>query len=63
VRVHQQQTTSAARWGSPRPKGEGGQFRHGPTLKVSRQNLMLPIMLAMFVVRSLIVGAMVEEAR
>jgi hypothetical protein len=30
---------------------------------VSRQNLMLPIMLAMFVVRSLIVGAMVEEAR
>lgn len=27
------------------------------------QNLMLPIMLAMFVVRSLIVGAMVEEAR
>jgi hypothetical protein len=27
------------------------------------QNLMLPIIPAMFVVRSLIVGAMVEEAR
>jgi hypothetical protein len=35
--------------GSPR---EGG-----------RQNLMLPIMLATFVVRSLIVGATVDEAR
>jgi hypothetical protein len=32
----------------------------GPT---PAQNLMLPIMLAMFVVRSLIVGAIVDEAR
>ena len=52
---------AAFRNGRPRRTTAVGQARE--IRRPGRQNLMLPIMPAMFVVRSLIVGAIVEEAR
>lgn len=54
--------------GNGRPRGSGGPGRtlDGPGAEpggLRAQNLILPIMPAMLVVSSLIVGAMVEDAR
>jgi hypothetical protein len=50
--------------GNGRPRGSGGPGTGpGGARRPEAQNLILPIMPAMLVVSSLIVGAMVEDAR
>lgn len=61
--VHVRDSKNAMRPPARRDAGSLGRLRVVRVRGLTGQNLMLPIIPAMFVVRSLIVGAIVEEAR